>query len=137
MSTHTYDDENYDAVSGTGWIGFAAVVMFAVGFFRIISAISYFANSAKVNNLTNGLFSGHTWGWGLWDLLIAAAALFAGSSLLAGGGFGRVVAYIWAVLVIVQSFTVMNIAPWYAAFSIILASLVIYGLASSPRSAER
>jgi hypothetical protein len=137
VSTPTYGDENYDAVSGTGWIGFAAVVMFAVGFFRIISAISYFANSAKVNNLTNGLFSGHTWGWGLWDLLIAAAALVSGTSLLAGGGFGRVIAYIWAVLMIVQSFAVMNVAPWYGAFSIILASLVIYGLASTPRDAAR
>jgi hypothetical protein len=38
--------------------------MFSVGFFRIISAISYFADSSKINNLTNGLFSGHTWAWG-------------------------------------------------------------------------
>ena len=129
MSTQDYADR------GSGWLGFAAVVMFSVGFFRIISAIGYFANSVKVNNLTNGLFSGHTWGWGLWDLLIAAAAIGAGLSLLAGGGFGRVIGYIWAVLVIVQSFAIIGLAPWYGGLSIILAAFVIYGLASTPKEA--
>jgi len=130
MSTYASDDR------GSGWLGFAAIVLFAVGFFRIISAITYFANSYKINNLTNGLFSGHNWAWGLWDLLIAALAILAGSSILAGGGFGRVLGYIWGVLVIVQGFTIIGIAPWYAAFSITLGVLVIYGLASSPREAQ-
>src|SRR5690349_21177750 len=115
MSTQTYADRDS---AGSGWLGFAAIVMFSVGFFRIISAIGYFADSVKINNLTNGLFSGHTWGWGLWDLLIATAAILAGLSLLAGGGYGRVVGYIWAVLVIVQGFVIIGIAPWYAALSI-------------------
>jgi len=120
----------------TGWISFAAVVMFAIGFLRIISAITYFSDSHKVNDLTNGLFSSHLWAWGVWDLCIAALALFAGLSLLGGGGFGRVVAYIWAVLVIVHSFLIIGIAPWYAAAMIALASLVVYGLASSPSGSE-
>jgi hypothetical protein len=129
MSTQDYDDRS------SGWAGFAAIVLFAVGFFRIISAISYFANSAKINNLTNGLFSSHTWGWGLWDLLIALLAILAAMSILAGGGFGRVFGYIWAILVIVQGFAVIGIAPWYAALSIALAMFVIYGIARSPRAA--
>ncbi len=130
MSTYASDER------GSGWLEFAAIVMFAVGFFRIISAIADFANSYKLNNLTNGLFSSHTWAWGLWDLLIAALALLAGSSILAGGGFGRVFGYIFGVLVIVQGFAVIGLAPWYAAFSIILGTLVVYGLASSPREAQ-
>ena len=115
-----------------GWLSFAAVLLFAVGFFRIISAISYFADSHKVNNLASGLFSGHTWGWGVWDLAIAALAIFAGLSLLDGRTFGRVVAYIWAVFVIVQSFTIINLAPWYGALTMALAAMVIYGLAKTP-----
>jgi hypothetical protein len=129
MSTYASDEPS-------GWLEFAAIVMFAVGFFRIISAIAYFANSYKLNNLTNGLFSSHTWAWGLWDLLIAALALLAGSSILVGGGFGRVFGYIFGVLVIVQGFAVIGLAPWYAAFSILLGVLVVYGLASSPREAR-
>jgi hypothetical protein len=117
----------------SGWIEFTAVVMFAVAFFRVISAIAYFANSAKIDNLTNGLFSSHLWAWGVWDLMIAAAAIIAGLSLLAGGGFGRVVGYIFGVLVLVQGFTVLNAAPWYGALAIAVGVLVIYGLARTPR----
>lgn len=119
----------------TGWIMFAAVVMFSVGFLRIISGISYLADSHKVNDLSFGLFGDNLWAWGIWDLGIAAVALFAGYSLLGNGGFGRVVAYLWAVLVIVNSFLIIGAAPWFAALMIALAVLVVYGLASSPSEA--
>ena len=118
----------------SGWLEFAAVVLFAIGFFRIISAITYFANSYKLNNLTNGLFSSHNWAWGVWDLLIATAAIIAGMSVLANGEFGRVFGYIAGVLVIVQGFTVINIAPWYGATAIVVGVLVVYGLAATPGS---
>jgi len=131
MSEQAYDE------SGSGWLEFAAIVLFAVGFFRIISAITYFANSRKLNDLTNGLFSDHTWAWGAWDLLIAVVAILAALAILGGSGLGRVIGYIWAVLVIVQSFTIINIAPWYGALAITLAALVIYGLASSPKGGSR
>src|SRR5262249_39463457 len=114
---------------------FAAIVMFAVAFFRIISALSYFNNSSEVANLTAGLF-GHTlWLWGIWDLAIAVLALLAGLSLLGNGGYGGVLAYIWAVFVIVNGFSVMTQAPWYAVSMIALAVYVVYDLAVSPRPA--
>jgi hypothetical protein len=118
-----------------GWIEVAALVMFAVGAFRVITAIAYFAHSHRIDDLTNGLFSNHVWAWGVWDLLIAATAIGAGFSLLSGGEFGRVIAYIWGVLVIVQGFTTIDLDPWLAAMSIALAVLVIYGLAITPRKA--
>jgi len=111
-----------------GWLTFAAIVMFSVGLLRIISAISYFSDSRKVNDLTGGLFGDDIWAWGIWDLCIAALALFAGYSLLGGGGFGRFVGYIWAIVLIVESFLIIGLAPWYAAGAIGLATLVIYGL---------
>src|SRR5262245_30284707 len=130
MSDYAYEDRR------SGWLEFAAVVMFAVGFFRIISAIDYFADKHRVNDLTGGLFSGDTWAWGAWDLVIAAVAILAGMSLLAGGGFGRVMGYIFSVLVIVQGLSVIGVAPWYGAISIALAIFVIHGIASSPKAAS-
>ena len=121
-----------DLESRRGWVVFAAIVMFSVGFFRIISGISYLANSHKINDFTLGLFGDNMWAWGIWDLGIAIVALWAGYSLLAGGSFGRVVSYIWAVLVIVNSFSIMRWDPWFAFAMIALAVFVIYGLASSP-----
>ena len=112
-----------------GWLTFAAVVMFAIGGLRIISAISYFSDSRKVNDLTAGLFGDSLWGWGLWDLCIAALALIAGWSLLRGATFGRIFGFVWGMLVIVESFLIIGVAPWYAAATLALAGLVLYGLA--------
>jgi len=123
--------------SRTGWIMLAAIVMFSVGLFRIISGISYLVDSHKVNDFTLGLFGDNMWLWGIWDLGIGAIAIWAAYSLLAGGEFGRVIAYLWAILVIVNSFLIIGIAPWFAAAMITLAVLVVYGLASTPlRSSE-
>jgi hypothetical protein len=115
----------------SGWVTFAAMVMFAVGFFRVLSGISYLADSHKVNDFSSGFFGDNLWAWGLWDLAIAALALYAGYSLLSSGQFGRIVGYIWGVVVIVNSFLIMRIAPWYAAAGIALAALVIYGLSTT------
>ena len=121
-----------DLESRRGWVVFAAIVMFSVGIFRAISGISYLANSHKINDFTLGLFGDNMWAWGIWDLTIAVIAIWAGYSLLGGGSFGRVVSYIWAVLVIVNSFSIMRWEPWFAFAMIALAVFVIYGLASSP-----
>ena len=129
MSTQSMEER------GSGWLEFTAVLLFAVAFFRIISAISYFADSRKINDFHAALFSGHTWGWGVWDLLIATVAIVAGMSLLAGRGFGRFMGYVFGVLVIVQGFTVINIAPWYGALAITIGVLVVWGLAVTPRQA--
>lgn len=112
-----------------GWLTFAAIVMFAVGFLRIITAIYYFADSARIHNLTFGAFGDNLWLWGIWDLIIAAIALWAGYSLLSGDIFGRVVAYLWAILVTIQSFMIIAWDPWFAAAMLVLAGLVIYGVA--------
>ena len=130
MEAQAYEDRR------SGWVEFAAVLMFAIGFFRIISAIDYFADKHRINDLTGGLFSGHSWAWGAWDLVIAAVAILAGMSLLSGGGFGRVMGYIFGVLVIVQGFAVLGPAPWYGALSITLGVLVVHGISSSPRDAQ-
>jgi hypothetical protein len=121
----------------SGWVTFAAVVLFAAGFLRIISGISYFKHSVAINNLTQGAFHSDLWAWGVWDICIAALAVLAGLSLLGGVGFltpsfGRAVAYVWAVLVIVQGFMLIGQAPWYSTVMIVLATLLIYGLASQP-----
>ena len=50
--------------SRTGWIMLAAIVMFSVGLFRIISGISYLVDSHKVNDFTLGLFGDNMWALG-------------------------------------------------------------------------
>jgi hypothetical protein len=117
------------ALNRPGWLTFVAVVMFSVGILRVISAIYYFADSARVNDLSGGAFGRHLWVWGVWDLLIAFLALWGGWSLLDGKTFGRVVGYLWAAVVLIQGFMILRYSPWFGFGSIILAVLVIYALA--------
>jgi hypothetical protein len=121
----------------SGWGALAAVVMFSFGVLRFISGISYLADSNKVNDLSLGLFGDSIWAWGLWDIGIGILALFAGYSLLVGGIYGKVVAYLWAVAVIVNSFLIMGAAPWFAVASITLAVLVVYGVAKVSEEGRR
>jgi hypothetical protein len=114
-----------------GWLTFAAVVMFSVAGLRLISGIAYLADSNKVNDLSGGLFGDNIFWWGLWDLGIAALALFAGYSLLSGNTFGRVIGYVWAIVVIIQSFLILSYAPWYGFAAMLLAILVIFALSST------
>jgi hypothetical protein len=129
MSTTAY------APRRTGWLTFAAVVLFAVAGLRLISGIAYIADSIKVADVSNGLFGDDLFWWGLWDLGIAALAGFAGWSLLNNNPFGRIVGYVWAVVVIIQSFLIITWAPWFAAGTIVLALLVIYALATTEEAA--
>jgi len=116
------------ALSRPGWLTFSAVVLFAFGCVRVISAVYYFADSVRINNLTAGAFGNHLFLWGLWDLLIAALAIWGGWSLLSGSTFGRVIGYLWAGLVLIESFMIIGPAPWFAFSSMLLAVLVIYAL---------
>lgn len=122
---------NADVEERSGWLTFAAIVMFAVAFARVISAISWFQGGDQISDLTHSLYGDTLWVYGVWDSVIAALAFFAGLSLMAGTGFGRVIGYIWAVVLIVQSLVVIGVAPWYAAAAIALAGLVLYGLAKT------
>jgi len=119
-----------------GWLTFAAIVLFAVCFARVISGINYLGDGSQIQDLTSSVFGDQLWVWGLWDLGLAALALAAGLSLLVGGGFGRVIGYIWGVWAIVQSLLIIGVAPWYAGAMIALGVLVIYGLSTSDWSEE-
>jgi hypothetical protein len=127
MSTQEFTD----ALKRPGWLTFAAVVLLAVGCLRAISAIYYFADSARINDVSNGAFSDHLWLWGLWDAGIAVLAFWAGYSLLSGDAFGRVIGYIWAIVVVVQSLLILSWAPWYGFAGLLLAILVIYALSTT------
>src|SRR4029077_8967776 len=87
-----------------GWLTFAAVVMFVVGVMQAISGIYFLANSTRIADVDGGGFGHHTVALGIWELLIAVLSFAGGYSLLSGHTFGRVIGYLWASLVGVESF---------------------------------
>jgi hypothetical protein len=119
------------AEKNRGWLSFAAIIMFAVAAFRVVSGIAYLADSNKIADLSRGLFGDNVFWWGIWDLGIAAAAFYAGWSLLSNGAYGRFAGWFWAFLVIFESFTYIAYYPGFAISMIALAVLVIYALTVS------
>jgi hypothetical protein len=67
--------------------------------------------------LTHGLFGGYLFLWGIWDLIIASVAFWGGWSLLHGEMAGRIIGYLVAGVVLLQSFMETTYAPWYAGIS--------------------
>ena len=114
-----------------GWLTFAAVVLFTVGVLQVISAIYFFANSSRIADLSGGAFGRHVWLWGIWELVMAALAFAGGRSLLAGHTFGRVIGYLWAGLVVIESLMIISRASSAGWATLALGTLVIYALTTT------
>src|ERR671913_505941 len=112
-----------------GLLTYAAIMMFVLGGFHILLAISEFANSTWVlSRLDIELFIPILAIWGLIDLIIGAIALYAGFSILSGGKFGWFMGYTFATVGIIRWLFYIPVAPVLAVAVIVLAMLVIYGL---------
>jgi hypothetical protein len=108
---------------------YAAIMMFVLGGFHILLAISEFAASTWVlSRLDIELFIPILLVWGIFDLIIGAMALYAGFSILRGGTFGLVTGYIFAMLGIIRWLFYIPVSPVLAVVVIVLDLLVIYGL---------
>ena len=113
-----------------GLLTFAAVMMFALGGFQLLLAISEFANGTWVlGSLNTVFFIQSLIILGTIDVVIGLIALFGGISLLRGGAFGWITGYIFAVLGAIWWLFHIPAWPVLAVVLIVLDVLVIYGLA--------
>jgi hypothetical protein len=110
-------------------VTFAAAVMFALGGFHVLLAISEFADSTWVlSRLDIERFIPILFIWGIVDLILGAIALYAGFSILRGGAFGLIMGFAFAVLGIIRWLFYIPVSPVLAVVIIALDVLVIYGL---------
>ena len=110
-------------------VTFAAIIMFVLGGFHVLLAISEFADSTWVlSRLDVELFVPILLIWGILDLIIGAMALYAGYSILRGGAFGLIAGFAFAVLGIIRWLFYIPVSPVLAVVIIALDVLVIYGL---------
>ena len=113
-----------------GWLTYAAIMMFVLGGFHILLAISEFANSTwEYSRLDIEVFIPFVAVWGIVDLIIGSLAVYAGRSILQGGTFGLATGYIFASLGIIRWLFHIPVSPVLAVVVIALNALVIYGLA--------
>ena len=112
-----------------GMLTFAAIIMFMVAGFDALSAILAFAGTGWwVTEMGNLVYTNFVL-WGILDLVIALIALYAGIDLLRGGGFGRAMAYVFAIVGAIRWLLVIPAAPILAVVIIALCVMVIYALA--------
>src|SRR5215210_4661937 len=107
-------------------VTFAAIIMFTLGGFHVLLAISEFANSTWVlSRIDIQLFIPILIIWGVIDLIIGAIALYAGFSILSGGTFGWLMGVAFACVGIIRW---LFYIPVLAIAIIALDVLIIYGL---------
>jgi hypothetical protein len=113
-----------------GLITFAAIMVFVVGGFHILLAMTEFARIGWVpSSLVTVPIIQALVIWGIIDLIIGFIALYAGASILRGGTFGWIVGYTFAALGVIRWLFYIPVSPVLAVVIIVLDVLIIYGLA--------
>ena len=116
----------------TGWVGwilFAGVLMFTVGFINAIQGFVALLNSAYYRTPRGGLpilENYAAWGWTL--LIFGALLAAAGYGVLVGQTWARMVGVILAVLNAVANMAFVAAYPIWIAITIGLDVVVIYAL---------
>jgi len=131
----TQDDGRTNAAVQTPTMGrpslvtYAAIVMFALGGFHVLLALSEFANSTwALTRLDVDLFIPILFIWGVVDLAIGSIAVYAGVSILRGGAFGGTAGLFFATMGIIRWLFYIPVSPVLAVVVVALDMLVIYGL---------
>ena len=110
-------------------VTFAAIMMFALGGFHLLIAISEFANSTwMLSRLDIQLFIPSLIIWGVIDLFIGLIVLYAGFSILSGGTLGWLLGVAFACVGIIRWLFYIPVSPLLAIAIIALDVLIIYGL---------
>jgi hypothetical protein len=130
MSTARQTVDGTRTTSGwTGWVGFAAVILFVSGIFSVIQGLVAIIGPNAYYVKTNGnLFALNVAGWGWWNLIVGVLLVVAGGALFAGQTWARVVAIILAVLSGISQLLLVPAQPWWSLIVIALDILIIYAV---------
>src|SRR5215217_4363543 len=112
-----------------GLLTFVAIMMFTLGGFHVLLAVSEFASSTWVlSRLDIELFIPILIIWGVIDLVVGVIALFGGVSIFRGGDFGWIMGFVFATLGVIRWLFYIPVSPVLAVVIVALNGPVIYGL---------
>ena len=114
------------AKKGSGWIGFAGVMLIIAGFFDIISGLWALDHKSTAGDQI--LYEGNLETWGWIYLIVGIVILVAGFGVFGRAQWARWVGILAAMLGIIVEFFWMFQTPGRSLVYIVLASLVIYAL---------
>ncbi len=111
---------------GTGWIGFAGIVLIIAGFFDIISGLWALDNKDRAVNEILYESNLETWGWIY--LIVGIVIVIAGFGVFQRAQWARWVGILAAMIGIVVEFFWMFATPGRSLVYIVIAGMVIYAL---------
>lgn len=117
-------DRTYE-VEGSGWIGFAGVMLVLVGCFNIINGIAAIANS---DYLVNQLLFANLDAWGWFFLLWGILQICAGFALFSGASWAAIVGIVSAFVNIIGQLSWARANPFWAICAMVVDVLIIYAL---------
>jgi hypothetical protein len=112
---------------GSGWVGFAGIMLSIAGVMNVIYGIAAIDNANFYTNNARYVFSGlNTWGWVL--LIIGAVQICAAFSIFGGTSWGRWVGILTAGLNAMAQLLFLPAYPFLALALFTVDILIIYGL---------
>ncbi len=129
---------NYsDPSSWVGWIYFAGFMLILLGFFHILAGVvSLFKNDILVHTASGSTWVFNTTAWGWIHIAGGALAWLAGSALMRGQTWARVLT---VIIVVLSALANMAFVPIYPVWSILIIAvdiLIIYAVSVHGRELE-
>ena len=119
---------NRQVTGWVGWVYFAGFMMVIMGILQMISGLTALLNDKffLVNQERLIAFDFTTWGW--IQLVMGLIVMMAGSAVVSGQMWGRVIGVILAVLSIIANFAFIAAYPIWSGIVIAVDVLIIYAL---------
>ena len=119
---------NPEMTEWTGWVGFAGIMLYLVGFFHIIAGITalFNQNFYVVTEKSLWVFNIAQWGW--LYIIGGIIAIWAASSLMKGHAFGRIFAIIIALISAITNMAFVPIYPIWSILIIVIDVMIIYAV---------
>lgn len=112
---------------GTGWLGFAAIMLGFAGTLAVIDGIVALSRSSFYVANSHFVFSNlHTWGW--INLILGAITILAAFGIVSGASWARWFGIFVAALAAIGQFAWIQAYPFWSLMIFTLDILVIYAL---------
>jgi hypothetical protein len=111
---------------GTGWAGFAAVMIFLVGVFNVIDGIAALANDDYY--AVSQLLFGDLTVWGVIWLITGALQIIAALLIFNGSNVGAIMGIVFAMLNATAQILAIGAYPVWSVIILVLDGLIIYAL---------
>ena len=125
-ATRGLEGSSSRAIEGSGWIGFAGIMLILVGFFNIIDGISAISGSKYMSS--HVLFADlKAWGW--FFLVLGAVQILAGWAVMKGANWAAIVGMATAFVNAISQLSASHTFAVWAITIVAVDVLIIYGLA--------